>query len=87
MGVKLKDINKDIGNKIDPEGWNIIHDKVINIDDELIKNKGHSSWGVGICVGEIVDAVIRNTCVCMTVSTYIKVNSLLLIENVICLLL
>ncbi|XP_044014446.1 L-lactate dehydrogenase B chain-like [Aphidius gifuensis] len=72
MGVKLKDINKDIGNKIDPEGWNIIHDKVINIDDELIKNKGYPSWGVGICVGEIVDAVIRNTCVCMTVSTYIK---------------
>lgn len=73
MGVKLKDINKDIGSKIDPEKWNDIHDKIINSENELIEKKGYSCWGIGICVGEIVDAVVRNTSVCMTVSTYIKV--------------
>ncbi|KAK0180555.1 hypothetical protein PV327_002923 [Microctonus hyperodae] len=73
MGVKLKDINKEIGTKYDPEGWNELHNKVVNTNGNLIKNKGYCNWSVGLCVAEIVDAVIRNTCMCMTVSTFIKI--------------
>ena len=74
MGVKLKDINKEIGTKLDPEGWSEIHDKVIDCNDDLIKRKGYCNWGIGICVGEIVDAIVRNTCICITVSAFVKVN-------------
>ncbi|KAK0081819.1 hypothetical protein PV325_011524 [Microctonus aethiopoides] len=72
MGVKLKDINKEIGTKYDPEGWNELHNKVVNTNGDLIKNKGYCNWSAGLCVAEIVDAIVRNTCMCMTVSTFIK---------------
>ncbi|XP_017759798.1 PREDICTED: L-lactate dehydrogenase A-like 6A [Eufriesea mexicana] len=72
MGIKLKDINKDIGTKSDPESWGELHAKVIDCDNDLISRKGYRCWGIGICAAEVVDAVVRNTCVCMTVSTYLK---------------
>ncbi|XP_074101265.1 L-lactate dehydrogenase A-like 6A [Cotesia typhae] len=72
MGIKLKDINKEIGNKFDPEGWSELHNKVVSSTDDLIRKKGYCCWGVGLCVAEIVDAIIRNTCVCLTVSTFLK---------------
>ncbi|KAG7187663.1 hypothetical protein KM043_016720 [Ampulex compressa] len=72
MGIKLKDINKEIGSKSDPEFWSELHAKVIDSDDDLIAKKGYRSWGIGICAGEIVDAIVRNTCICITVSTYVK---------------
>ncbi|XP_048515535.1 L-lactate dehydrogenase A-like 6A isoform X2 [Athalia rosae] len=74
MGMKLKDINKEIGQKNDPEGWNEVHEKVVNSTDDMIEKKGCCNWGAGICAGEIVDAIVRNTCVCLTVSTYVKVR-------------
>lgn len=73
MGMPLKDINKEIGTKTDPESWRDLHTKVINSDNELIVKKGYHSWAVGICAGEIVDAIVRNTCACFTVSTFVKV--------------
>lgn len=74
MGMKLKDINKEIGQKTDPEGWGEIHEKVVNANDDLIGKKGYCNWGAGICVGEIVDAIVRNTCACLTVSAFVKVR-------------
>lgn len=74
MGVKLKDINKEIGTSLDPEGWNEIHDKVIGSYDEMLAKKGYCNWGIGICVGEVVDAIVRNTGICITVSAFVKVN-------------
>lgn len=74
MGMKLKDINNKIGTRHDPEGWYELHNKVINSTDELIKKKDYCNWGPGICTTEIVDAIVRNTCVCITVSTFVKVN-------------
>jgi len=73
MGMPLKDINKEIGTKADPEAWRDLHTKVIATDNELINKKGYHSWAVGICAGEIVDAIVRNTCACFTVSTFVKV--------------
>jgi len=73
MGMPLKDINKEIGMKSDPESWGDLHMKVIDTDNELITKKGYHSWAVGICAGEIVDAIVRNTCACFTVSTFVKV--------------
>ena len=73
MGMPLKDINKEIGTRTDPESWGDLHMKVINTDNELIVKKGYHSWGVGICASEIVDAIVRNTCACFTVSTFVKV--------------
>ncbi|XP_076170832.1 uncharacterized protein LOC143148413 [Ptiloglossa arizonensis] len=72
MGIKLKDINKDIGTKSDPESWGELHRKVIDCDSDLVERKGYRSWGVGICAAEVVDAVVRNTCICITVSAYLK---------------
>ncbi|XP_043488919.1 L-lactate dehydrogenase A-like 6A [Polistes fuscatus] len=72
MGMKLKDINKEIGTKTDPEAWRELHAKVIDADSDIITRKGYYNWGVGICVSEIVDAIVRNTGICVTVSTYLK---------------
>ncbi|XP_024942217.1 L-lactate dehydrogenase A-like 6A isoform X2 [Cephus cinctus] len=72
MGMKLKDINKEIGMRSDPEAWGEIHNKVVECNDDLISRKGYCNWGVGICASEIVDAIVRNTCVCITVSTFVK---------------
>ncbi|XP_061933389.1 L-lactate dehydrogenase A chain-like isoform X2 [Apis cerana] len=72
MGIKLKDINKDIGTKADPESWGELHAKVIDCDNDLISRKGYRCWGMGICAAEVVDAIVRNTCICVTVSTYLK---------------
>ncbi|XP_034191237.1 L-lactate dehydrogenase A-like 6A [Osmia lignaria lignaria] len=71
-GIKLKDINKDIGTKTDPESWGDLHSKVIDSDSDLIARKGYRCWGIGICAAEVVDAIVRNTCICITVSTYVK---------------
>ncbi|CAK9802881.1 L-lactate dehydrogenase A-like 6A [Anthophora plagiata] len=72
MGIKLRDINKDIGTKADPESWGELHTKVIDCDSDLIARKGYSCWGTGICAAEVVDAIVRNTCICITLSTYLK---------------
>ncbi|KOC64076.1 L-lactate dehydrogenase A-like 6A [Habropoda laboriosa] len=72
MGIKLKDINKDIGTKADPESWGELHNKVIDCDSDLISRKGYRCWGTGICAAEVVDAIVRNTCICITLSTYLK---------------
>ncbi|KYN42071.1 L-lactate dehydrogenase A-like 6A [Trachymyrmex septentrionalis] len=72
MGMPLKDINKEIGTRTDPESWGDLHAKVVNTDNELILKKGYHNWAVGICTGEIVDAIVRNTCACFTVSTFMK---------------
>ncbi|XP_020290515.1 uncharacterized protein LOC109858050 [Pseudomyrmex gracilis] len=72
MGMPLKEINKDIGTRADPESWGDLHTKVVDTDKELIVKKGYHSWAVGICAGEIVDAIVRNTCACFTVSTFVK---------------
>lgn len=74
MGMPLKEINKDIGTRADPESWRDLHMKVVDTDKELIVKKGYHSWAVGICAGEIVDAIVRNTCACFTVSTFVKVH-------------
>ncbi|KAJ8668730.1 hypothetical protein QAD02_010393 [Eretmocerus hayati] len=72
MGMKLKDIDKDIGSKNDPEGWQALHCKVVNCHKEMIEKKGHHCWAAGACVSEIIDAIVRNTCACMSVSTFVK---------------
>ncbi|XP_053970998.1 L-lactate dehydrogenase A-like 6A [Hylaeus anthracinus] len=72
MGIKLKDINRDIGTKSDPESWGDLHRKVIDCDSDLIERKGYRCWGIGICAAEVVDAIVRNTCICITVSAYLK---------------
>ena len=74
MGIKLKDINKDIGTKTDPESWGELHAKVVESDKDLITRKGYRCWGIGICAAEVVDAIVRNTCICITLSTYLKVT-------------
>lgn len=80
MGMPLKDINKEIGTRTDPEAWGDLHTKVVDSDNELITKKGYHSWAVGICASEIVDAIVRNTCACFTVSTFVKVYRQVLLE-------
>ncbi|XP_063986221.1 L-lactate dehydrogenase A chain-like [Diachasmimorpha longicaudata] len=70
MGMQLKDINREIGGRMDPEGWSEVHSKVVACNQEMMTKKCNK-WAAGVCVAEIVDAVVRNTCVSMTVSTYI----------------
>ncbi|XP_014209762.1 L-lactate dehydrogenase [Copidosoma floridanum] len=72
MNMRLKDIDKDIGGKNDPERWDTLHTKVVNCSKDMIMRKGHHCWAAAICTCEIIDAILRNTCACMTVSTFVK---------------
>ncbi|KAF7382201.1 hypothetical protein HZH66_013633 [Vespula vulgaris] len=74
-GLKLRDINPRMGEMDDPEKWYEVTEAIHESDEVLNIKKGPQGpncWAVGICIAEIVDAVIRNTKVVLPVSTHIR---------------
>ncbi|XP_067012117.1 L-lactate dehydrogenase [Anabrus simplex] len=71
-GVRLRDLNPNIGTENDPENWKEIHQQVVNSAYEVIKLKGYTSWAIGLSVANIAQAILGNSLSVMPVSTYIK---------------
>ncbi|XP_055337357.1 L-lactate dehydrogenase-like [Paramacrobiotus metropolitanus] len=59
-GVRLIDLNKDVGTDKDPERWLDIHKQIVDSATEVIKLKGYTSWAIGMCVGRLAEALLRN---------------------------
>ncbi|GLH00207.1 L-lactate dehydrogenase [Gryllus bimaculatus] len=71
-GVRLRDLNPNIGTENDPEKWTDLHTRVIRSAYEVINLKGYTSWAIGLSTAHIVKAILGNTLQVLPVSTYIK---------------
>ncbi|XP_067012646.1 L-lactate dehydrogenase [Anabrus simplex] len=71
-GVRLREINPDIGTEKDTENWEEMHKQVVQSAYEVIKLKGYTSWAIGLSVATLVQAILRNSGNIHAVSTLVK---------------
>lgn len=71
-GVRLAEVNPDIGTPQDPEDWNSIFRDIVDSAEEVVCLKECASWGMALSVARIVRAILHDTGECFTVSTHIK---------------
>lgn len=72
-GVRLHDLNPNIGTEEDPENWKETHENVVKSAYEVIKLKGYTSWAIGLSLSQLARAVLSNASSVHAVSTYLKV--------------
>lgn len=73
-GVRLRELNPNIGTDSDPEKWSELHSEVVNSAYEVIKLKGYTSWAIGLSVASLASAILRNTNNVHAVSTLVNVS-------------
>ncbi|XP_017780489.1 PREDICTED: L-lactate dehydrogenase B chain-like [Nicrophorus vespilloides] len=71
-GVRLRDVNPDLGTGVDPEDWQSIHKEVMESAKEVTCLKECGSWGMALSVARIVRAVLFDSKECFAISTHIK---------------
>ena len=64
----------DISEFIDEERRNSIEDKVRNVAYDIIKKKGNTSYGIGMSMARITNAILGNENAILTVSSFNKEN-------------
>ena len=64
----------DISEFITPETREKIEDKVRNVAYDIIKKKGNTSYGIGMSMARITNAILGNENAILTVSSYDKEN-------------
>ncbi|KZC04889.1 PREDICTED: L-lactate dehydrogenase-like [Dufourea novaeangliae] len=70
-GVRLRDLNPDVGTDKDEEQWGNMHKQVVDSAYEVIKLKGYTSWAIGLSVSHLASAILRNSNQVHAVSTLI----------------
>lgn len=71
-GVRLSDLNKDIGSACDTENWKVVHEKVVQSAYEVIKLKGYTSWAIGLSLAQLARAILTNAHSVHPVTTCLK---------------
>jgi len=71
-GVRLREINENVGKANDKENWNELHTQVVQSAYEVIKLKGYTSWAIGLSVSSLVATILRNSKACHAVSTLVN---------------
>uniref|UniRef100_A0A1L8EGB0 L-lactate dehydrogenase n=1 Tax=Haematobia irritans TaxID=7368 RepID=A0A1L8EGB0_HAEIR len=71
-GVRLRELNPNIGSTEDPEKWNEVHKQVVDSAYEVIKLKGYTSWAIGLSTASLASSILRNTSSVVAVSTSVK---------------
>ncbi|CAH2036119.1 unnamed protein product, partial [Iphiclides podalirius] len=71
-GVRLSDLNPQIGTEHDTESWRQLHEMVVKSAYEIIRLKGYTSWAIGLSVAQLVRAILTNANSVHPVSTYLK---------------
>ncbi|KAJ9585893.1 hypothetical protein L9F63_020456 [Diploptera punctata] len=71
-GVRLRDINPDLGSDNDKENWEDLHRQVVQSAYEVIKLKGYTSWAIGLSVATLAQTILRNGCNIHAVSTLVN---------------
>lgn len=80
-GVRLRELNPNIGTENDDENWSELHTEVVNSAYEVIRLKGYTSWAIGLSVASLASAILRNTNNVHAVSTLVSVSLFLSILN------
>lgn len=73
-GVRLRELNLNVGTDKDAERWCDLHREVVNSAYEVIKLKGYTSWAIGLSVAALVSSILRNTNNVHAVSTLVNVS-------------
>ncbi|XP_039964675.1 L-lactate dehydrogenase isoform X1 [Bactrocera neohumeralis] len=71
-GVRLRELNPNIGTTEDPENWEDVHKKVVDSAYEVIKLKGYTSWAIGLSSASLASAILNNTSNIVAVSTSVQ---------------
>lgn len=71
-GVRLCDLNPQVGKKDDPENWNELHKQVVDSAYEVIRLKGYTSWAIGLSLSQIAQAIVTDANSVHPLSTYVK---------------
>ncbi|XP_063695529.1 L-lactate dehydrogenase [Culicoides brevitarsis] len=71
-GVRLREINPNVGSSEDPEKWNELHKEVVQSAYEVIRLKGYTSWAIGLSCASLANTILRNQKAVHAVSTLIK---------------
>lgn len=71
-GVRLREINPNVGTDADPENWKDLHKQVVESAYEVIRLKGYTSWAIGLSVASLASAILRNTHNVHAVSTLVE---------------
>ncbi|XP_076761638.1 L-lactate dehydrogenase isoform X1 [Xylocopa sonorina] len=70
-GVRLRDLNENVGTDKDTEHWGDLHKQVVDSAYEVIKLKGYTSWAIGLSVANLASAILRNSNQVHAVSTLV----------------
>lgn len=73
-GVRLREINEDIGTDKDKENYGDLHKQVVQSAYEVIRLKGYTSWAIGLSVSQLASAILRNSNQVHAVSTLVTVR-------------
>lgn len=73
-GLRLVDLNPQIGLEEDPEMWHEVYLDAVKTDETVRHLKGTVNWSVGLAVAEICNAIFSNTYNVLPISTYVKVR-------------
>lgn len=71
-GVRLRDIDPEIGSSADDEKWSEVHHQVVSSAYEIIRLKGYTSWAIGLSVSALCQSIIRNSHDVSAVSTLVR---------------
>lgn len=71
-GVRLRELNPNVGTTADPEKWCDLHKQVVESAYEVIRLKGYTSWAIGLSVAHLASNILRNTHNVNAVSTLVQ---------------
>ncbi|CAH0578392.1 unnamed protein product [Chrysodeixis includens] len=71
-GVRLKDLNPQIGNENDPEFWSEVHQEVVKTAEDLKQLKRNPCWSIALAVSRLCRAIFTNENTVIPVSTHAK---------------
>ncbi|KAK9747456.1 lactate/malate dehydrogenase, NAD binding domain [Popillia japonica] len=72
-GVRLREVNPNLGTDNDPEDWQELHKQVVESAEEVNRLKQCGSWGMALSISRLVRAIIEDSRECYPISTHIKV--------------
>ncbi|XP_015598461.1 L-lactate dehydrogenase [Cephus cinctus] len=70
-GVRLRDLNENVGTDKDEERWDDLHKQVVQSAYEVIRLKGYTSWAIGLSISNLASTILRNTNQVHAVSTLV----------------
>lgn len=71
-GVRLREIDPEVGTSADEERWSDVHHQVVSSAYEIIRLKGYTSWAIGLSVSALCQGILRNSHNVNAVSTLVR---------------